>query len=171
MTKVFETVRLKVRYLQITDGDDFYKLMNNPNIVIYAPSAVLNRKESDLKLASLMSSNHHFWAVELKTTKEFIGIAGLKVQTKSIAEVAYSLREEFWSKGYGDEIAKGLIEFGFTHFNYSKLLAFADPKNTNSLKRLSKHMNYLGCFYSEEYKWDDETFELTKTEWAQSNSI
>ncbi|MEZ7837858.1 MAG: GNAT family N-acetyltransferase [Flavobacteriales bacterium] len=167
MTVVFETERLNLRHLQENDGDDFYKLMSNQNVVIYTPSAVLNRKESDLKLASLMNTNHHFWAVELKTTKEFIGIAGLKIQSTAIAEIAYSIREQFWSKGYGGEIAKGLIKYGFTHFNYSKLLAFADPKNKNSLKILSKQMNYLGCFYSEEYKCDDETFELTKKQWTQ----
>jgi ribosomal-protein-alanine N-acetyltransferase len=171
MDLIFETSRLRVCLLHKDDEVGFYKLMNNPNVVIYTPSPVLNRKESDLKLASLMSSNHHFWAIKLKATHEFIGVGGLKIASDKEAEIAYNIREVFWSNGYGTEIAKGLIEFGFTHFNYSKLLAFADPKNTNSLKILSKHMNYLGCFYSEEYKSDDETFELTKTEWAQSNSI
>jgi len=169
MTIVFETERLRVRCLRENDNVDFYKLMSNPKVVIYTPSKVLNRAESDLKLASLINTNHHFWAIELKTTNKFIGIAGLKIQSKSIAEIAYSIREEYWGERYGTEIATGLIEYGFNHFNYSKLLAYADPKNKNSLKILSKQMNYLGSFYSEEYKCDDETFELTKKQWSQIN--
>jgi len=172
MSFVFETPRLIVRLLKKSDEAAFYKLMSNPKVVIYTPSEVLNKEESDLKLVSLMNTNHHFWAVELKESSEFIGIAGLKIHSNTEAEIAYNIRESYWSKGFGSEIAKGLIEHGFNHFNYSKLKAFADSKNKNSLKILSKRMNYLGCFYTDEYKSEDECYELTKVEWINStNSI
>ena len=172
MSFVFETPRLIVRFLKMSDAAGFYKLMSNPKVVIYTPSEVLNKEESDLKLASLMNTNHHFWAVELKESSEFIGIAGLKIHSNTDTEIAYSLRESFWSKGFGSEITIGLIEHGFNHFNFFKLKAFADSKNKNSLKILSKQMNYLGCFYTDEYKSEDESYELTKVEWINStNSI
>ena len=172
MSFVFETPRLIVRLLKKSDEAAFYKLMSNPKVVIYTPSKVLNKEESDLKLASLMNANHHFWAVEFKKYSEFIGIAGLKIHSNTEAEIAYNLREIYWSKGFGSEVAIGLIEYGFNHFNYSKLKAFTDSKNKNSIKILSKRMNYLGSFYSKEYKSEDESFELRKVEWKnRTNSF
>ena len=163
---VFNTKQLYIRKLSIKDQIAFFDLMRNPNVVIYTPSNPLNRNESDAKLDSLMNTHHHFWAVELKDTKEFIGIGGLKIVSDSEAEIAYSIREAFWRKGYGTEIAQGLIKHAFQKTNFTLLTAFADPKNRTSLKILEKLMHPLGKVYSEEYQCIDMKYELKKDNWV-----
>ena len=164
---VFNTNQLCVRNLSMQDQNAFFDLMRNPKVVIYTPSNPLNRNESDAKLDSLMNTHHHFWAVELKDTQEFIGIGGLKIVSDSEAEIAYSIREKFWRNGYGTEIAQGLIKYAFQKTNYTLLTAYADPKNRNSLKILEKFMQPIGEVYSEEYQCIDMKYELNKNDWVE----
>ena len=114
---IFETARLHTRKLEQTDEYGFYDLMSNSNVMNLIPQDVLNKEESNLKLRELIglerTSETKIWALCMDDSNEFIGIAGFLKNNENQAEIAYRIREQYWEKGYGTEIAKGLLDFHY----------------------------------------------------------
>ena len=63
-------------------------------------------------------------------------------------EIGYRLREKHWRKGFGTEISKGLIKFGFEKLKMEKITADVDTKNLNSAKILEKFMTQTKEFFN-----------------------
>ena len=120
----------------------FFDLMSNTNVISMIPQAVLNKEESDSQLKELIhlekSSDTKIWSLCQKSTNEFIGFAGFLKNIDSEDEIAYRLRENYWNKGFGTEIAKGLIDFGFTTMNSNLITADVFIENVRSIKILEK---------------------------------
>lgn len=77
-----------------------------------------------------------FGVVFEKEIGNFIGRAGLMYldydDTQPEIEIGYRLLKSHWGKGYGTELAKGIIDWGFKHLNVEKLIAIIDPQNEKS---------------------------------------
>lgn len=151
---IFETERLFVKKLQESDADLFFDLMSNPNVMNMVPQTILNKEESDSKLKQLIeleqSSDTKIWSLCQKSNGEFIGFAGFLKNTDSEDEIAYRLREKYWNKGFGTEIAKGLIDFGFKNMNSNLITADVFIENVKSIKILEKFFNVQKEFFNEE---------------------
>jgi RimJ/RimL family protein N-acetyltransferase len=52
--------------------------------------------------------------------------------------IGYCLNRDFWGKGYGTEVARALITFGFEQLNLHRIYATCDPQNTASAHVLEK---------------------------------
>ncbi len=78
-------------------------------------------------------------AVSLKSGRH-IGGARLGIQSAAnkIADLGYTLRRDEWGKGYGTEVARALIEFGFRKLSLHRIWATTDPENTASRRVLEK---------------------------------
>ena len=151
---IFETERLFVRKLQESDADLFFDLMNNPNVMSMIPQAILNKEECDSQLKELIELEHSsatkIWSLCQKSNGEFIGFAGFLKNLDSEDEIAYRLREKHWNKGYGTEIAKGLIDFGFTKMNMGLITADVFIENVRSIKILEKFFTAQKEFFNKE---------------------
>jgi ribosomal-protein-alanine N-acetyltransferase len=53
-------------------------------------------------------------------------------------EIGYIVHPDHWGLGYATEVAKLLIEFGFTQLNLHRISATCDPRNIGSVKVLEK---------------------------------
>jgi ribosomal-protein-alanine N-acetyltransferase len=81
-----------------------------------------------------------FWKITKKDSGEFIGEAGMSLSADrfKLGEIFYNLLPEQWGKGYGTEIAKALIKFGFEKLHLHKIEAGVATENKRSIRVLEK---------------------------------
>lgn len=113
---IFETERLLIRKLILTDLKSFYKLESNPLVLQYATGEVktINECESELKelIDKYEKPTNDFWiyTIERKYDGNFIGTVAL-VKENEEDEIGYRFIQEYWGKGYATEICEGLITY------------------------------------------------------------
>lgn len=80
------------------------------------------------------------FAIRLKTTHEFIGGIGLKINKRfDRAELGYWIGEPFWNKGYVTEAVGAVLEFGFRTLELNKIYAQFLIENPASGKVMIKN--------------------------------
>ena len=142
---IFETERLIVRKLKLTDLGWFHKMQSNPKVMQYVTGDVKSLKEHELELNDLISKydelKNDFWiyAIELKFSKQFVGTIAL-VKDELDDEIGYRFLEEFWGNGYGFEVCYGLIDY-CKSMGYKKLIAYFVDRNIAS-KRILEKLNF-----------------------------
>lgn len=169
---IFETDRLSIRKLKESDSDSYYDMMGNPNVMNMVPRKVMSRIESDKHLNDFLNPNQNqtniqVWAIDTKENNEFIGICAFLKNDEDEDEIGYRLRELFWRKGYGTEIAKGLISYGFNQLKLEKITADVDTKNLYSVKILEKFMSSKKEFFNESDNCTDRRYEVSKKQWVE----
>ena len=75
-------------------------------------------------------------------------------------EIGYRLREQYWRKGYGTEIAAGLIDYCFNELKFSMLTADVNTENVPSVKILEKFMKPVREFYNENDQCTDRRYKV-----------
>jgi RimJ/RimL family protein N-acetyltransferase len=77
-----------------------------------------------------------FWAVETKTTPEFIGFVGLHAPAdlpiSPCIEVGWRLAAKHWGKGFATEAARGALRVGFEQLGLREILSFTAVGNIRS---------------------------------------
>ena len=168
---IFETERLFVRKLKEADADLFFDLMSNSNVMNMIPQTILNKDESYSQLKDLIeleqSSDTKIWSLCQKSNNEFIGFAGFLKNTDSEDEIAYRLREKYWNKGFGTEIAKGLLDFGFNEKNMNLITADVFIENIKSIKILEKFFTAKKEFFNNEDDCIDRRYIVRKENWKE----
>lgn len=82
------------------------------------------------------------WAVVRKDNKELIGTFVFNYNKQNrICTIGYSIGKESWSKGYGKEILKAMIQ-EVKGTNYTLIKAFVHPQNLASISLLEKQHFY-----------------------------
>ena len=168
--KIFETDRLIIRNLRENDSDDYFDMMGNPNVMNLIPRDVMSRKESDKHMNKFINSEQiltetKVWGIETKNKNEFIGLCAFLKNNENEDEIGYRLREKYWRKGFGTEITKGLIKYGFEELEMEKITADVATENLNSVKILDKFMIKTKEFFNEEDNCIDRRYEVLKNNW------
>jgi RimJ/RimL family protein N-acetyltransferase len=79
------------------------------------------------------------WAVEWKSSGEFIGFCGLKyLKDRDEIDLGYRFKSEFWGKGIATEAGRVTVDWGFKHLNPPYLMAMVLPENSGSIRVLQK---------------------------------
>ena len=165
-----QTERLTLRRLQESDREAYFDMMSNPNVMNPVPTLVMSRVESDAnfekhKIADFVVSDKIILAAITKETNEFIGVAAYLTNDEGDPEIGYRLREQFWKVGYGTEIARALIDYGFEEMKYDIITADCSISNIGSVKILEKTMRFSHEFWSEEYQCFDRRYVISYLEW------
>jgi RimJ/RimL family protein N-acetyltransferase len=135
-----DTERLQLRQWRSADYEPFAALNADPRIMEFFPS-VLTRAESDAiadRCAELIrDSGWGPWAVELKSSGEFVGFVGLDAPSSQLpfspcVEVLWRLAIEHWGKGLASEAAKAACEFGFRTLGLEEIVSFTVVGNRRS---------------------------------------
>lgn len=77
-----------------------------------------------------------------KSSGEFIGMAGLiprELDGKEAFEISYSLKPNYWNKGYATEMAKQMKYFGHQHKIANSFISIIDKKNVASINVATKN--------------------------------
>ena len=135
-----ETERLVLRQWKIADRESFAALNADLRVMAYFP-APLTRPESDAMAGRCQKlideRGWGFWAVELKTTCEFIGFVGLHIPSAELpfspcVEIGWRLAYDHWGKGYATEAAKEALHIGFDRLGLNEIVAFTSVGNIRS---------------------------------------
>ncbi len=163
---IFETKRLQVRRLQITDLKSFYELESNPNVLQYATGEPKNLKESEEDLLQLIkrydNPDNDFWiyAIERKEDNVFVGTVALIKDEEGNDEIGYRFIERFWGNGYATEICEGLIDY-CKSIGMKKIIGCVVDVNVASAKIL-KRFNFkeIEKFVSDDIGLTETKYEL-----------
>lgn len=168
---IFETERLIVRRLHENDRDGFFDMMRNPNVMNPIPREIMERSESDTYFEKHFNSNESsgtkVFAVESKINHQFIGLAAFLKNNNHEDEIGYRLREQAWGIGFGTEIAKGLLDYGFHQLNLELITADVNIDNEKSVKILDKFMLRGQEFFNPEDNCTDRRYKISRVEWMK----
>lgn len=85
------------------------------------------------------NGTHYAFALRVKETGAFIGVAALLVNPpKAKGELAYATVPAAWGKGYATEACRELVRFGFEQVQLIRLTANHLTSNTASARVLEK---------------------------------
>jgi RimJ/RimL family protein N-acetyltransferase len=58
-------------------------------------------------------------------------------------ELVYGVAADRWRQGFGTEIARALVDYGFTTLGWPEILASVDAPNTTSVRMLERLGRYV----------------------------
>lgn len=171
-----ESDRLLLRKPNIKYAPDLQSIRSNEEVMRYMDSDKHTTIEESEKfilenLKTYEMKNGLFWSLIEKSSNNFIGdFSFWRIDRKnSRAEIGYTLKPEYWGKGYMKEAMIRIINFGFNELNLHSLEANINPENENSraiLKKLGfKKEAYFreNYFYNGQYL-DSEIYSLLKAD-------
>lgn len=148
MKTSLETPRLLLRPLQETDAAGMFALDSNPEVHRFLGNRPVKTMDQSRKWIANIRQQYKDngigrWAVLERSTGEFVGWAGLKLERnvngrETFYDLGYRLRQEFWGKGYATEAAKAFVDFGFNEMKLPVINAFVSAAHTASRIVLEK---------------------------------
>ena len=134
------TQRLIMRAWRDTDRDAFAAINADPVAMEFFPSTI-SRAGSDASIDAwqkqFVERGWSNWAIELKSTGQFIGFVGLSVPVRALpftpcVEVGWRLDRSAWGQGYASEAAREALRFGFDTLRLAEIVSFTSAVNTRS---------------------------------------
>ena len=167
---VFQTTRLCIRPLTETDFPAFHAMHTNPNVMQYTSrrhTQTLEENKTELNelIANYAKPDNTFWvwAVERKSDQAFLGTCAFIVNEDNEYEIGFRLAEAYWGKGYGTEVAIGLIDYAMALPEVPGLVAYVFSENIGSVRVLERTAMVLEReFYNEKEKCLDRVYRLNK---------
>lgn len=163
----FQSERLIFRRLLEVDREGYFDMMSNPNVMNPVPRPVMSKEESDENFNKHSTSDFSKTdvkplAVLRKDTSEFIGLVAYLKNDEGDDEIGYRLREKHWGIGFGTEICKELIDYGFSDLGFEKITADVNMGNIRSVKILDKFFTPVREFMNVEDNCMDRRYEVFK---------
>ena len=130
---MLKTDRLILRDLQESDLQALIALNQDPEVMQYFPKPYSQAESLWLYQGiqdEVKAYGYSLWAVEEKTSQEFIGLVGLHHSDlrifagKEAVEIGWRLRKEFWNRGYATEAAQACLDFAFQQAGLSEVYSF-----------------------------------------------
>lgn len=127
-----QTPRLILRQWQDSDTAPFIQMCADDDVMRYFLKK-LNVEEAAAFMQRLRDAietrGWGLYAVELKTTGEFIGFIGLHVHSPEFEiadapEIGWRLLAQYWHQGYATEGAKAVLKHAFRNLRLDKVISF-----------------------------------------------
>jgi len=155
----FETERLILRKLKLSDAGDIFKFTKEPSItkfLTWEAHKSENETENFLKtvIKKYKAGQPAQWVIVLKKTNTVIGISGFIYYNSEHkkAEIAYILSNQFSGKGYMTEALNKVLFAGFSVLNLNRIEAKCEKDNFASEKVMQKiGMSLEGYFKEYQY--------------------
>ena len=159
-----ETARLLLRPWRIDDLDPYARICADPEVMRYL-SGTMTRQQTQEQISWFMrhweERGFGLWAVEEKSSGEFIGFIGLLHQEdwpegEHKTEVGWRLDRSFWGRGLATEGARASVCHGFEELGLERIISTTVPENVASRRVMEKAgMTLRGqtCFKGLEMVW------------------
>jgi ribosomal-protein-alanine N-acetyltransferase len=162
MNLTLETDRLLLRELIHSDAEAFFVMDSNPKVHQYLWNKPVQKIEETIEIIEFVRKQYvengiGRFAMISKETNEFIGWAGLKLNTETVHnkvnfyDIGYRLDEKFWGKGYASEASFAWLNYAFETMKIKTMEAAAHTDNSASNRILQK----IGMQMTEIYLEDD----------------
>ncbi len=143
--KIFETERLYLREFDLSDANFILKLVNIPTWLEFIGDKNVKSKNDaerylkDGPLKSYQENGFGLWLVQLKDSRDLIGMCGLvNRETLENVDIGFAILPEYTGLGYGFEAANATMSYAKNSLNLEDIVAITDPKNIASIKLLNK---------------------------------
>ena len=141
----FQSARLILRALKMSDAADLYDCCRNPEVSRYSewyPHPDIHHTKAYISwmLGEYRRREGTTFAISLAGPGRVIGTCsyiGLDLEHRT-AELGYCLHRDFWGAGYGSEAAYILLDNGFRRMGLHRMEAKVMPENTRSEKLLRR---------------------------------
>lgn len=138
---VFETERLTIRKLSISDVDALLPVVTDEKTMKYTACGVLKPSEVtefiEQCIAKYETPGFGYWVVEHKDSKCLIGLCGLNrhlIDDTEYLHLNYRLATAFLGKGYATEVTKGMQAYCHVEQANTPLYAIIELSNIDSIK-------------------------------------
>jgi len=173
--KIFlETERLILRELLPSDAEGLFVLDSDPEVHRYLGNKPVTNIQQCRDVIEFVREQYKTngigrWAVEEKSSGNFIGWAGLKYfkeevnQQVNFYDVRYRIYKSYWGKGYATEAAIATVVYGFNVLKAKEIHAMIDTDNEASRRVLEK----AGLKHIEPFLFEGDPsdwFKITKEE-------
>jgi len=150
MPHVLETEHLRLRPFTEADIDVAFRLFEEePEVYRFDPGFARTIEQRAAMIRAHIQDNHDdgegTLAIELKSTGEFIGQAGLQLYmlpwqpfATPEVELYYKLGRVYWGQGYAHEACRALIDFAFNEMQLLRIATITQPENARSLHLLQR---------------------------------
>lgn len=171
-----ETERLIIRPYALSDLDELYAVVSEPNFYRFIPEDVPSRDDVQRVIEWSIQCNQKNTPTKIhklnlaiveKKSQKLIGYCGLgpdDVKETEI-EIYYGISEVYRGQGITSEATKALMNYAFYKIGLPKIIAVVHPENVASLRILDK----LGMNY--EYTYNNLNSELKDFEGLLHYSI
>lgn len=146
MNVEIQTKRLLLRNWIENDRSQFTDINNDSEVMRYFPRK-FTQTESDAFVddnrTRLAELGWGAWAVELTSSREFIGYVGFSYPAQwhpcaGMIEIGWRLGRNAWGQGYATEAAKQLLHIGFESVGFEEIVSFTSECNSPSISVMRK---------------------------------
>jgi RimJ/RimL family protein N-acetyltransferase len=154
---VLETPRLRLRAFRGADLEPYAAMSADPDVMRYlGTGATLSRMDAWRSMAGILGHwrllGYGMWALEIKSSGEFIGRAGfLDPPGWPGFELGWVLARAHWGHGYASEAALRARDYAFAEMGRDKFISLIRPGNDRSIRvaqrlgaRLAGEVELLG---------------------------
>ncbi|HEY9802954.1 MAG TPA: GNAT family N-acetyltransferase [Leptolyngbyaceae cyanobacterium] len=168
-----ETARLRLRYFNLHDFDDLFRLYSDTEVMKYLSPRSREQTEASLRkhIQHWQEHNLGMWAVVDKQSGKMIGRCGLGfLDNTPEVELGYVLDKSYWNMGLGTEASIATLNYGFLTINLERIVAIANPANIASRRVIEKvGMKYQKLAYY--YGQDVVYYAICQSEWQPDNTF
>lgn len=141
-----DTPRLILRDFCAADWEDVHSYAQDPEVVKYMNWGPNSESDTQEFIALAMAQSQeqprrsYHLAVVSRATGKVIGGATLRMldAEPDSGELGYTFHPQAWGQGFGTELARALIAFGFTELRLRRIWATCRPDNLGSFRILKK---------------------------------
>lgn len=168
-----ESDRLKFRKLTESDIPDWIEFFINNDRLHFLGMDTSKSNEDLAKEWITIQLNRYendefgHLAIELKESNEFIGMAGILprvLNDNHEYEVAYSLKPNYWGKGYATEMAKKIKDYAMNNVESTRFISIIHIDNLDSMN-VAKKNGMKALFRTEFHGMDVEVYGIERYEW------
>jgi ribosomal-protein-alanine N-acetyltransferase len=138
---VLETKRLLLRSSDLSDAEDTFEFISDPEVTKYTFWRVHRSiADSEELLAWLMTENFASWSIVHKADEKVIGMCFLHSFNfhHRRAEMAFNLSRLYWKQGYATEAACVMIRFAFKRWRLNRIEGTCMLDNIASARVMEK---------------------------------
>lgn len=145
---ILQTERCLVRETTENDLDAFYEIYRDREIYRYTENLYAEKEKELQYIKDYRKAVYEFyefgvWTIELLSTGEIIGRAGLSMREGfEDPELGFVIGKKWQKKGIAFEVCEAILKYGLEELHFNKILAFTDSENAASVCLLKK----LGFF-------------------------
>ncbi|HVX10779.1 MAG TPA: GNAT family N-acetyltransferase [Pirellulales bacterium] len=140
---LLETERLFVREWAHDDWKRFKPLATDPRVLKYIGRGELWSDERVQQfvwrgIETAKTRGWILWPVIHRADTELIGFCGFSDGFQPDVELGWRLRPDYWGRGLATEIARAVMDYGWTRFRFDRLISVIQPDNRPSIRVAEK---------------------------------
>ena len=158
---ITETKRCSIREMSVEDIDDLYILYSDEEVTQYTESLFQDEEQEKQYILDYIENIYKYygfgtWLVHRKEDGKLIGRAGFNYRPGfEEVELGFVIGYPYWRNGYAYEVCRHLLWIGKEVYEFERVQALVDERNTASISLLKK----LGFTYKEDVLLDGQKFD------------